>query len=365
MDDESRQTSNDGATFVLLDFPVGSEFGIDFNVYRVAENFRGVKTIPCGPHFIYYSTVSTHDSTVGPRSGFFYNFTSGEFVVKKWNKFNEDIDDREVKEEEIERLRLNLHDTLDRCLAPYPFENYKKWIGLTDYISKQVLTALNPVCGKINSVSELIPEQYPTSNEVATSSLSVSSNPEELLPKIERDPNSAIRFLEIPKHKHPFGATASEITKHNIDSTFILEQIMSQSSDTNYVLGELQFAFIAFVVGQVFDAFERWKLLLRTFCTSDAAIGKYANMYKNLIRVLYFQLQEVPTDLFVDIVEKDNFLTVNLYDFFSNVQSNESIDHTLRTRVDRFKRYVTNKFKWNFDEEPEDEAPVVVTDDNS
>jgi len=43
-----------GATLVFLDLPTGSEFGIDYNCYEVGPQFKGVKMIPPGIHFIYY-----------------------------------------------------------------------------------------------------------------------------------------------------------------------------------------------------------------------------------------------------------------------------------------------------------------------
>ncbi len=46
-----------GATFVFLDVPAGTEFGIDCNSWEVGPNFRGVKMIPPGIHFMYYRRV--------------------------------------------------------------------------------------------------------------------------------------------------------------------------------------------------------------------------------------------------------------------------------------------------------------------
>lgn len=75
---------------------------------------------------------------------------------------------------------------------------------------------------------------------------------------------------------------------------------------------ELQFAFICFLIGNVYDAFEHWKRLLNILCQSEDAVGKYQDLYINLISVLYHQLNEIPADFFVDIVSQDNFLTSTL-----------------------------------------------------
>jgi A1 cistron-splicing factor AAR2 len=178
---------------------------------------------------------------------------------------------------------------------------------------------------------------------------------------MEVEPNSVINFTPIPKSFYGPGTqtSCSDITRHNIDSSLLLESLL-KDSDPNSILGELQFSFITFLVGQVYDGFEHWKRLLRVLCKSDAALLKYPEMFINFIRVLYFQLQEVPNDLFVDIVDKDNFLVMSLREFFSNIDEQTMVDDSLRRRGERFKKYVTKKFRWDFDAEPEDEAPVVV-----
>ena len=44
----------EGGMLVFLDVPAGTEFGIDYNSWEVGGQFKGVKMIPPGVHFIYY-----------------------------------------------------------------------------------------------------------------------------------------------------------------------------------------------------------------------------------------------------------------------------------------------------------------------
>jgi A1 cistron-splicing factor AAR2 len=55
--DVARRLFDEGATFVFLDVPPGTEFGIDLNTWNVGEKFKGVKMIPPGLHFVYYRYV--------------------------------------------------------------------------------------------------------------------------------------------------------------------------------------------------------------------------------------------------------------------------------------------------------------------
>lgn len=71
-------------------------------------------------------------------------------------------------------------------------------------------------------------------------------------------------------------------------------------------------------------------------------------------------MREVPGDFFVDIVSQNNFLTQTLRVFFDNVSNCEKGNIKLKKKCEQLKHYVTEKFQWDFEDEPEDEAPVVV-----
>jgi len=75
-----------------------------------------------------------------------------------------------------------------------------------------------------------------------------------------------------------------------------------------------------------------------------------------------FQIREVPDDFFVDIVSSNNFLVSILTKFFSLINENrDTIDPNLRSKADRFKTNLQQKFNWDFDEDDlEEDQPVVV-----
>lgn len=347
----------EGATLIIIDMPLGSEFGIDMNIFTVGHKFKGVKMIPQGLHFIYYSAVSK-EKIAAPRTGFFKFFKSGEVIVKRWNNINEDVDQVD-DQDEIERLKGGLTDgSLDQFLGAYQFDNYNCWLGLTDFINERIFEKLNPKCGKIKAVTEYIPRPFVSNAMETTDECSKDSDG---LPNLKVEPDSIINFSPIPKRSlYPEGSTPSEISKHSIDGTYTLDHLLSKYQDEKDILAELQFSFVTFLVGQVYDAFEHWKSILKLLCTSSDAMTKYKNLYSDFIRVLHFQLKEVPSDLFIDIIDNTNFLLYNLRRFFSNLESSETIDKSLKARGIRFKENLTKKFKWDFNEDQDDEAPVVV-----
>ena len=87
MDQErARALFDNGAILLFLDVPIGTLFGIDYNCWRTAEKFKGVKCVPPGIHFVYFNSIDQRDtSSIGERKGFFYNFRAKEIVVKKWS----------------------------------------------------------------------------------------------------------------------------------------------------------------------------------------------------------------------------------------------------------------------------------------
>ncbi|KAJ8929119.1 hypothetical protein NQ314_018233 [Rhamnusium bicolor] len=96
----------------------GTEFGIDMKSWNTGEKFRGVKMIPLGVHYIFYSAVSDTGDTA-PRTGFFHNFKRAEVLVKKWDNKNERISTEVINESEVVKLKDNMKalDNFFRALS--------------------------------------------------------------------------------------------------------------------------------------------------------------------------------------------------------------------------------------------------------
>ncbi|XP_046572116.1 protein AAR2 homolog [Haliotis rubra] len=376
MDQQTAQVLfKEGATFIFLDVSVNTEFGIDYNSWQVGPNFRGVKMIPPGIHFVYFSACNKEGQTA-PRSGFFHNFQPREIVVRKWDKLTEDMTSEGVTADDMERFSSNMQD-LDRFLGPYPYENYKKWVSMTNHISNTVLEHVLPDNGMVHSVTQFESKASTSqsrkrdreqqsmetdSTENASNNVSAAEDSEmKFLPRMTVLPGTSIRYSNITKRRYPPGATPAEVTRYSMDSSFLLETILNDwySDSSLGILGEIQFAFICFLIGQNYDSFEQWKKLVHVLCTSEEALSVHTELFLQLVTVLHFQIRDIPEDFFVDIVSQNNFLTTTLQEFFSNLQSNP-VDSNLKRKGLKFCDHLTEKFKWDFMTEPEDYAPVVV-----
>ncbi|KAK3107844.1 hypothetical protein FSP39_023327 [Pinctada imbricata] len=397
MDQDTAQVLfREGAFLIMNEVLEGTEFGIDYLSWNVGPRFRGVKMIPPGLHFVYYSACSKEGDT-GPRKGFFHNFEKKEIIVKRWNKLEEDIEDEQLSSEDLQRYHDNICD-LDRNLGPYPYEHYKKWVSLTNHLTWSLCKGLQPVRGRVAAVTDFISSRSNTQSRKDTMEANVrdkssdqsneclqdergetsqsnkrtqekeeaDSEPKNLreaeskLPQMEVKEDSMIRFNKIPQ-KYPTGSSPTQITKYSMDSSYALEKMISEcyNGDENGILGEIQFSFICLLIGQIYDAFDQWKHLVHLLCSCEDALMKHENLFANFITILYFQVQEIPEDFFVDIVSQNNFLTTTLQEFFSNVEGCP-LSNTLRKKALRFREHLTQKFKWDFTSEPDDCAPVVV-----
>ena len=166
-------------------------------------------------------------------------------------------------------LRLHHADLLYR---------YKKWVSLTDHISPQLLDQLMPLGGKIFAATPLQSEPSTTQSrraaaiasstrELMSTSHDADNRPRHMsashrgdidsdsrLPQMEPLPGSQIRFSVIPWTAR-LGTSPAEVTSHGMDRTATLDSLLASysaavSGDAG-VLGELQFAFVCFIIGQV------------------------------------------------------------------------------------------------------------------
>jgi A1 cistron-splicing factor AAR2 len=406
-----------GALFLFLDVPPNTEFGIDYNCWRTGPQFKGVKMIPPGIHFVYYSVTDKYGN-VGLRNGFFYNFKFKEIVARKWDVQNECIDTTcTFSIDELERFECNKRE-MDKFLGAYPFDEYKRWKSLTSQFEWSFLINLIPEVGIISSGSSLIGNEFKSSakrteNSVEMVSLSwnnlisdlwtfnfffnnknkksscadmiskesiqvntdILKKPESLneaekmLPEMKEQEKMMIRFTKLSTFlSYPPGSRPDQVTKCLIDQSYKLEQLIEFAFGKlpMNVLCELQFAFVCFLIGQVYEAFEQWKLIISLLCNSEQSILKHPNMFAKFVQCIYFQLKEMPDDFFTDILTRNNFLTVNLHNLFDNVKQvvESNPENTAITSLEQkciqFKTYLEDKFELKFEMEPDEYAPQMV-----
>jgi len=97
---------------------------------------------------------------------------------------------------------------------------------------------------------------------------------------------------------------------------------------------------------------------------SKEAIAQDQTFFAKFLLAVRHQLETVPEDFLVDIVESNNVIYNGLKEFFRTLETSDILlEDDLKDGIIQAKRFLEQKFGWEFsglDEEDEDEAPVVV-----
>ena len=88
---------------------------------------------------------------LSPQSGFLHSFGQREVFVRRWNKSSGLFELVDSLVNENIRSEQNLK-SLDPSMAPYPYDSYKRWCGLSNNITSTDLTRLVPECGFIDAI---------------------------------------------------------------------------------------------------------------------------------------------------------------------------------------------------------------------
>ncbi|KAG6742052.1 hypothetical protein POTOM_055336 [Populus tomentosa] len=405
-----------GATLLLLDVPQYTLVGIDTQMFTVGPAFKGIKMIPPGPHFVYYSSSSKDGKQFSPIVGFFVDAAPSEVIVRKWNQQEERL--VKVPEEEVSWDMKTLDKTrqvileagprkseerfcqavksleFDRYLGPYNLSQYGEWKRLSSYLTKTIIKRIEPIGGEITVAceSEMDKKSPKTSIERAldaqlgTGKFSASTS-------VDQSKKRGCYYTTIPRVIKRRGMEGKELTSLNLDKTELLESVLIKDygGSEDLLLGELQFAYIAFLMGQSLEAFFQWKSLVSLLLSCiEAPFRTRSHLFTKFIKVIFYQLKyglqkdrkesngagiAVSSLLDESWFSADSFLHRLCKDFFLLVQDATVVDGDLLTWTRKLKELLENILGWEFQqnsavdgiyfEEDDEFAPVVEMLDES
>lgn len=382
-----------GATLLLLDVPQYTLVGIDTQMFTVGPAFKGIKMIPPGPHFVYYSSSSKDGKQFSPIVGFFVDAAPSEVIVRKWNQQEERL--VKVPEDEEERFCQAVKSLeFDRYLGPYNLSQYGEWKRLSSYLTKTIIKRIEPIGGEITVAceSEMDKNSPKTSIERAldaqlgTGKFSASTS-------VDRSKKRGCYYTTIPRVIKRRGMEGKELTSLNLDKTELLESVLIKDygGSEDLLLGELQFAYIAFLMGQSLEAFFQWKSLVSLLLSCiEAPFRTRSHLFTKFIKVIFYQLKyglqkdrkesngagiAVSSLLDESWFSADSFLHQLCKDFFLLVQDATVVDGDLLTWTRKLKELLENILGWEFQqnsavdgiyfEEDDEFAPVVEMLDES
>lgn len=377
-----------GTTLLLLDVPQFTLIGIDTQMFSAGPAFKGIKMIPPGPHFIYYSPSNRDGSEFSPIIGFFIDASPSKVIARKWNQEEERL--VKLSEEEEERYSQAVRNLeFDRQLGPYALSQFGEWKLLSNYITQNIIECIQPIGGEITIACESemvgdIPKEKALAEQLSSSKFSSSAD------KLQ---GVCCYYTSIPRVIKNKGICAQELTSLNLDKTQLLENLLMKEygGTEDLILAELQFAFIAFLMGQSLEAFLQWKTLVSLFfgCT-EAPFRTRSQLFTKFIKAIYYQLKfglqkddgdtvvaEKRASILLDEswLSADSFLHHLCKDFFHLVLEAPVVDGDLLSWTRKLKELLEESLGWNFQqisaadgiyfEEGDEFAPVVEMLDES
>ncbi|ORY06742.1 AAR2-domain-containing protein [Basidiobolus meristosporus CBS 931.73] len=221
MDQETANALYEKGGFLLfLDAPENLEFGIDYNSWNIGPRFKGVKLIPPGLHFIYYSVQDKTSQQHGLRSGFFHHFEAGEILVKQWNPQIEELfDDSELDPEQCNRYRAGKY--FDQFMGAYPLipsDTYNTWLNLSSNLTKDLVERLVPNSGKVSCVT---------------------GSSEDKLGEEKDEDGLEFTLIDLKK-SFPEGASGDQRTKYSLDKSYLLETLLKNTYKSDVLTTQMK-----------------------------------------------------------------------------------------------------------------------------
>ena len=295
--------------------------------FHLTRAFSGVKFLPPGLHLITWSPPAS--STPGPssiplRSARLRFFNPKERTVLAYDKATETVPLPVAGASDIEVISDDHLKSLDKELAPYPFDRLDTWKHLTGHISKEVVDGVLGESGRVDGMMQAVGED------------------DEVEAKVETQSFEGERTMRFPrfrlKRSWRDGAVGEEITRYARDKSWLLGHAVTTSlssgssgnglnrladaaQDPKGFLGHLELAFILELYLSSYSALLVYKRLLKLFCRSshilvsaadylqiDDADSAVRQAYTALIDTLAAQLTALPDSAFeTELPEMDLF----------------------------------------------------------
>ncbi|PKU78873.1 hypothetical protein MA16_Dca000216 [Dendrobium catenatum] len=336
-----------------VSFNINPTFNIKDLIFSVGPNFKGIKMLPPGPHFVYYcsSNNSNHLSLFSvslfsiDATPIFQFFLTAFSIEEQLIKVSEDEECR--YSEMVKQMEFDQH------LGPYPLDHYGNWKHLSCYISESTISRIEPIGAEISIVHESVLFDQGKKSEMEKRWLVQLKNSSFSECSLEKSVKRRCFYTTIPKIVKSKNITGEELTALNLDKTKLLENILMTNfgGEEDLLLGELQFSFIAFMMGQSLEAFMQWKDLVSLLFSCTEAF----------IRVIYFQLKHgFHKEQKGDIVDKGLSL------FLDDEWFSKDIFLYRLCMTKKLKKFLETTLGWDFVvldpmlDEDDEFAPVVV-----
>eukprot|EP01069_Polyplicarium_translucidae_P004708 Polyplicarium_translucidae@DN2640_c0_g1_i1.p1 len=277
--EQANALNQSAATVLLVDNPPNLSVGLDFVMFRPGPKFRGFKLVPPGVHYLYWSVRSMEEPDAPAdfefeseqqdilRVGQFIELKNREVLVLKWDAATELF--AAVETEEAGRFEKGVRNfEFDSNLGCYPLKYHEAWQAVSMFITPSVLHKLEPVGKRVRSTRQPLRAEYseqPAGAESGPDLKRRRDNPnEDQSPEASDEPTvadyeqsfedegSGVFYSDVPRNPIPANATPAVVTSISHDRSSALEKLLADdySENPTDLLGEVQYSYISFLVGE-------------------------------------------------------------------------------------------------------------------
>ena len=139
---------------------------------------------------------------------------------------------------------------------------------------------------------------------------------------------------------------------NSLDKSSLLENILLKYKLPEEFLGEFQYTFILFLIGEVYEALKQWKDIFILISSSEILLNKknFSKFFCDFTEIIYNQLRLFPDDLMHDVILENNFLKRYLNNFLL-YDKKENKNFSKRQKL--LKNFVEEKFGYKIKSEEE------------
>ena len=315
---------------LLLNSPKKMQFGIDLSQWVIGDKFMGIKLIPIGVHYISFSLSEENNAF---KQGFFIeiedNKKKSKNIIREWSpKYETFI---KLNDEMDKNYSIGLDNLdFDQFLGNYPYEQIQNWTDLSKFLNTSVINRLQK-----NIDMTMCPEIKEDKN---------NEQENENKNNMQIMSYDNIEFTEFYLNQPEY--------INSLDKSALLEKILSKFKSPNEFLGEFQYTFILFLIGEVYEALKQWKDIFILITSSEDLINKknFEKFFCDFIEIIYNQLRLFPDDLMHDVILDNNFLKRYLTNFLL-FEKKEMKNFSKRQKL--LKAFVEEKFGYKIKSEEE------------
>ena len=292
--------TTDKACALLLGIPSKSLGGIDLTSFTTTAQFKGIRNLPEGWHFIFCSL----SNSFSVRHGAWFqvkasNDSPPPLIVLKWNPEEEKLSVI-TDPASLLQYRANLGQIWKDNLAPYRQSSgrtgdeddeikARDWRHLTDCITPALLDRLLGAGAHnwlLTSASSAAVDADDIPNLHA---------PGSALSAVQQEMELGVLAIDL-RRTWRAGATGRERTEAARDHSWYLRSVVEEHTageDGRELIGEAQFCFLMVLVLNNFSCLEQWKRILALLFTSIAAVAERPALFVKAIRLVAVQIKHV------------------------------------------------------------------------